>query len=204
MPSVRFVFVVGVVVVAVDGGVGAEELLEAFGCEDGFGRAGAGDGFVKAEDAVGVAADDGEVVGDPDGGQVAALVDGLEQVAEERFAGHVDGAGGFVEQEDLGFLQEGLGEQDALEFAAGELAEAAFFELLHADAFEDGGDALAHAVAAAEPQGAALDAAGEEIADAERDAAVEVEALGDVAEGGAGGCRPRGPRLGVGRRFTRP
>lgn len=180
-------FVVGVVVVAVDGGVGAEQFLDAFGGERGFGRAGAGDGFVEAEDAVGVAADDGEVVRDPDGREVAALVDGLEQVAEERFAGDVDGAGGFVEEQDFGFLQERLGEQDALEFAAGEFAEFAFFELLHADAFEDGVDAFAHAVARGEPERAALDAADEEIADAERDAAVEVEALGDVADGGAGG-----------------
>ena len=48
----------------------------------------------------------------------------------------IDGAAGFVQQQDLGLLHQRSGQQDALLLAAGELVEAPVPHGSHADAFQ--------------------------------------------------------------------
>lgn len=74
------------------------------------------------EDEVGIA-DSGEAVGDDEGG--AAAHEGVEGVLDEAFAFGIEGAGGFVEDEDGGIAKDGAGDGDALTLATGEF-DAAF------------------------------------------------------------------------------
>ena len=77
---------------------------------------------LEDEDAVG-AADRGEAVRDHEGG--AALHQPLQRLLHEPLALRVERAGGLVEQQDLGVLEERARDGDALRLAAGE-ARAAF------------------------------------------------------------------------------
>ncbi|MNN23768.1 hypothetical protein D3C81_1371740 [compost metagenome] len=61
--------------------------------------------------------DGGKAVGDDDGG--AALHQGVERLLYQLFAGGVERAGGFIEDEDLRRAQDGAGNRDALLLAAG-------------------------------------------------------------------------------------
>ena len=70
------------------------------------------------EDLIG-AANGGETMGDDEGG--AALHEEVEAVLDEGFGFGVEGAGGFVENEDAGVGEYGAGDGEALALAAGEL-----------------------------------------------------------------------------------
>jgi hypothetical protein len=74
------------------------------------------------EDLVGLA-DGGEAVGDDEGG--ASLHEEVEAGLDEGFGFGVEGAGGFVEDEDARVGEDGARDRDALALAAGEL-DAAF------------------------------------------------------------------------------
>lgn len=58
-------------------------------------------------------------MGDGDGGAVAC--DAVQGGLHDAFASHVNGAGGFIEDEDFGFADDAAGDGDALALAAGEL-----------------------------------------------------------------------------------
>ena len=77
------------------------------------------------EDLVG-SADGGEAVGDDEGG--AALHEEIEAVLDHGFGLGVEGAGGFVEDEDAGVGEDGAGDGDALALAAGELDAALAYD----------------------------------------------------------------------------
>ena len=74
--------------------------------------------FVEDDDGVGVA-DGGETVSDDDGG--AAAHDGFEGLLDGAFAFGVEGGGGFVEDEDGCFAEDGACYGEALSLAAGEV-----------------------------------------------------------------------------------
>ena len=74
--------------------------------------------LVDDEDAVGVA-DGGEAVGDEEGG--SSLHEGFEGLLDETLALGIEGAGGFVEDEDGRVAEDGACDGDALALTAGEL-----------------------------------------------------------------------------------
>ena len=81
--------------------------------------------FVEGEDAVGVL-DGGQSMCDGDGG--ASAEQAFLGVANEEFGVGFDAGGGFVEDQDFGFVDQGAGEADELFLAGGEVGAA----------FEDG------------------------------------------------------------------
>ena len=81
----------------------------------------------------------GEVqgVGDDDEGEVLFAVQVDEELGEVRGGGAVEGAGGFVGEEEFGLVDKGADDGDALAFAARELARAVFEAGAEADAIEE-------------------------------------------------------------------
>jgi hypothetical protein len=79
--------------------------------------------LVDVEQARGEGADGGAVVGDEQEGGFLLAVEAGEQGVELFAEGGVERGGGFVEDEQVGFGDEGAGEADALELAAGEFAD---------------------------------------------------------------------------------
>lgn len=110
-----------------EAGTGAEGAVEVFGGEGGGEGAGGDEGGIQEEGVIEVGAGEGEVV---DGGEDGAAlgVPGAEDVGE--FFGGVEVEGGerLVEEEDIGPLGKGAGEEDALLLAAGEFADLAVGE----------------------------------------------------------------------------
>ena len=91
---------------------------------------------IEHEDAV--AEEDGfiEVVGDEDDGDVDIFPD-VEEVGLHLAAGlGIEGAEGFVHEEDAGLIGESAGDGDALFHAAGELLGVGGFEFGEADEFD--------------------------------------------------------------------
>ena len=89
-----------------DEGVGGGEFDEVAEVHDG--------------DAVGDAAEDAEVVGDEEEGEVPGGAEVEEEVEDLGLDGYVEGAGDFVADEEFGAEGEGAGDGDALALAAGE------------------------------------------------------------------------------------
>ena len=88
-------------------------------------------------DAVGDVADDGEVVGDEDVGEVELLLQLDEQVEHLRLDRDVERGDGLVGDDELRLQHERAGEPDALPLAAAELVRIAVGRLgRHADALE--------------------------------------------------------------------
>ncbi len=109
------------------------------------------------------------------------------QLAEDgddgAFGDGVDGGEGFVHEIDAGVLDEGAGEEGALLLAAGELADLAVGEVLHADLFEGVHGGLAFALpGAANPAEAAVEAHGYDVEYGGGEVPVDAAALGDVAD----------------------
>ena len=124
------------------------------------------------EDLVG-AADGREAVGDDEGG--AALHEEVEAVLDHGFGLGVEGAGGFVEDEDARVGENGAGDGDALALAAGELDAA-----LADDGVVAFGEALGELVDAGDAAGfheLLLGGVGAGEADVFADGAVEEEGL---------------------------
>jgi hypothetical protein len=64
---------------------------------------------------------DGEVVGDDDEGDAVVAVEGEEEDGDGVGGGGIEGAGGFIGEDELGAIDEGAGDGGAEFFAAGEL-----------------------------------------------------------------------------------
>jgi len=73
----------------------------------------------------------------------AALSLVADDVADEAAAHGVEAGGGFVEEDEIRFVDESLGEADALHHALGKAAEPAVRMRSEADEIEIGGDAIA-------------------------------------------------------------
>lgn len=86
-------------------------------------RGGVFDEFAAAEDedVIGHLLDDGEVVGNKEQGQAGALAQFAEEVEEARLNRDIEGANGFVADEDLRLYGEGAGDEDTLALATAEL-----------------------------------------------------------------------------------
>ncbi len=72
-------------------------------------------------DAVGDLADNGQVVAGEEHGEAAFALQGLHQFQHLGLDGDVEGGCGFVGEQELGLVDEGHGDEDALALAAGEL-----------------------------------------------------------------------------------
>lgn len=72
-------------------------------------------------DAVGDLADDGEVVGDEEHGEVMSAAEVVKEGEDLRLDGDVEGGSGLVGNEETGPVDEGHGNEDALALTAGEL-----------------------------------------------------------------------------------
>jgi hypothetical protein len=145
------------------------------------------DAAIDAEDALAEVIDDAEVVGDGEDGELG--FEGFDGFEEPGFDGEVDIGGGFVEEEDLGFANEGAGDEDALALAAGEFGEGVLGVVDEVHAFEGmvGGFLVFAGVATAE---AIVDAAHEDdVAGGDGELGVEVEVLGHVSDAGGGVAR---------------
>ena len=95
----------------------------------------------EGDDAVGAVGDVG-VVGDHDGGLALAVEFGEE--VEDPVAGlPIEVAGRFVGEEEVGLVNQGAGDGDALPFAAAEFAGAVFEAFAEAESLEESGGALA-------------------------------------------------------------
>ena len=86
---------------------------------------------VEAEDALDFAGDGEDIVGDEHDGH--ALAEFSEGFVEGGLDALVDIGGGFVEEEELGFGDEGAGDEDALALAAGEVGEGFVGDVFEAD-----------------------------------------------------------------------
>ena len=132
--------------------------------------------FVDDADAVADFLDLFEEVGGEDDGD-ALGAEGEDEVADFAGAAGVDAGGGFVEDEEAGAVDDGLGEADALEHAFGVAGEGAIGGVFEVDEVEEFGAAVA--------EGGAADAAefaveGEGFAAGE--VAVEVGVFGEEAD----------------------
>ncbi len=128
-------------------------------------------------DAVAEIADEGHGVGDEEIGEAVGALEGAEEVDDLGADGDVEGADGFVEDEEFGFEGEGAGDVDALALAAGELVGVTLEDVgFEADLVEEFSDAGADVM----PGEAALD--GEGLADDLADAHFGVEGGEGVLE----------------------
>jgi hypothetical protein len=64
---------------------------------------------------------DGGIVGDEDEGDAVVAVEGEEEVGDGVGGGGIEGAGGFIGEDEFGSVDEGAGDGGAEFFAAGEL-----------------------------------------------------------------------------------
>lgn len=104
-------------IVADDFVVVAEEFLD--GLLGDFGGGVDVEVVVEAEDALDAAGDGEDIVGDEHDGH--AFLELTEGLVEGGLVALVDIGGGFVEEEEFGFGDEGAGDEDALALAAGEV-----------------------------------------------------------------------------------
>ena len=114
------------------------------GCRDDFGeRALSGDvAFVQQQDGLGVACGEVEVVDSDDHQRTGARDIGVQAGEHLHLVADVERACRFVEQQQLRFAQETLGEEDKLLLAAGELRHAAVVQVADAEIFQDGGSGV--------------------------------------------------------------
>ena len=164
------------------GDAAAVGLAEVVGGEGGGDGAGGDDFDVEEGDPVEVFGGGLEVVVDDDDG-FAAGAEFAEDGDDGAFGDGVDGGEGFVHEIDAGVLDEGAGEEGTLLLAAGELADLAVGEVLHADLFEGVHGGFAFALpGAADPAEAAVEAHGDDVEDGGGEVPVDAAALGDVAD----------------------
>ena len=98
--------------------------------------------FPHDHDAVADVFDDGEVVRDEKHGDAALALDVLEEVDDLGADGNVEGADGFVANEEARFDSEGAGDADALALAAAEFVGVTVDVFgKEADGFEEVADA---------------------------------------------------------------
>ena len=100
-----------------------EALVGGFSFEGGGWVGGDHPAFMEDEDAVADGIDFGKEVGGEEDG--VARGEGLDEGADLAHLVGIESDGGFVEDEDIGIVDEGLGEADALAVALGELADEA-------------------------------------------------------------------------------
>ena len=144
-----------------------------------LGRAAAADMAVEADDAVGGGHDQMQVVADHEDAAALLLADAVDQPEEGGLALVVDAGGRLVEHEEVGTTEQGAGEQDALQLAAGERLQRPAAEPGDADAGERclplGGRMAVRQV--------------EEAVDVDRQGRIDGEALRHVGEAQAGRAR---------------
>lgn len=166
----------------------AESAFEGGFGEGGFGGAFSEDAAVHKDDMEGMGGDEADVVADHELGESVSGAEFFEEFAEEAFAGGVDAGAGLVEDEEFGIAQEGVGQEDALQFAAGEGGEGTVGDVFGMDGGEKPQGLFADGPSdAGQPEGEALLGAGKEFEGGEGEVAVGGEALGDEAHAGAGG-----------------
>jgi hypothetical protein len=124
-------------------GVGFAGVVADFGPGSGFDDA----AVLHDGDAVAEVADERHRVRDEEAGEGVALLEVAEEIDDLGADGDVEGADGFVEDEDLGAEGEGTGDVDALALASGELVrvagEGGGFEAYFGEEFVEAGvDAL--------------------------------------------------------------
>ena len=174
------------------GAEGGQDLLGGFARHDGARDAdlvGAGEQFVESalgldaaavidDDSVAEVLDIGEEVGGTADG-LAAAGEGDDEVLDLATAEWVEACGGFVEDDEVGIVDQGLSDADAALHALGELADGAGTGLTEADHLDELFGALAPF------GGVELEQGSEEV---ERlagvEVAVEVGLLGEVADAG--------------------
>jgi len=142
---------------------------------------------------------EGGVVGDDDQ-RGAGLLLGLKEEVGDLVAGRgVEGAGGFIGEEELGLIDQGAGESDAELFAAGELPRAMGEAVSEADGSEErlGAGAGGGGVFGPVTGEAGDEDIFEDGALREQVVELEDEADGAVAEAGGGGGLERG-EVGIG------
>ena len=130
-----------------EGGDGGEEALGVgvlrVGAEGGGGAGLDELAVVEDEDFIADVFDDGEVVADEEVGEVEFFLEVLEEADDLGLDADVEGADGFVTDDEAGFDGEGAGDADALALAAGEFAGAAVEVVgVEADFLEEGGGAV--------------------------------------------------------------
>ena len=100
--------------------------------EDLFGGTGLHDlTGIHDVDAVGHVGDDAQVMGDEDNGQVALLLDLVDQFQDLGLNGNVQSGGGLVADQDLGVAGQSDGDNDTLTHTAGELEGILIETLFH-------------------------------------------------------------------------
>ena len=114
--------------------LGFENLLEQIASIDIFGFSG-GDAFSALQQHDGVEKFSSEIklVGDDDASVAVFFGEAAEAAHQLDFAANVEIARGLVEEEKLGLLREGAGENGALALAAGKFVHAAVGEMLRTD-----------------------------------------------------------------------
>jgi hypothetical protein len=98
---------------------------------------------LHGEDVVGGVGDEG-VVGDDEEGELGVAGEALEDVEDALGIGGIEVAGGFIGEEEAGFIGQGAGDGNALLFAAGEVVGAAMELVAEADEFEELAGAIFH------------------------------------------------------------
>jgi len=133
-------------VLLADADFGTEEIGE-YGCGEEFVAWAVGDdaALLHEDDALDFGWDVVEVVGDEDESD-AVCDEAAEAFAEVALGGEVEGVGGLVEEELLGAVDKGAGDEDAALFSGGHFADEVVGEVGGVDAFESLGGALAHVV----------------------------------------------------------
>ena len=112
---------------------------------------------IHHRDAVADLAHHGEVVADEEIGEAAPGAQRLQHVEDLRLDGDIEGGGGFVEHQQVGFQRQGAGDADALLLTAGKFVREAVQERRgQADLGEQRGDPVAQRLAG----GDAVDAQG--------------------------------------------
>jgi len=88
------------------------------------------DGSVEENDPVGMGGGIFDVVGDQENGEIVGSTQIANEIIEEKEPRLIDSGDRFIEQEDVRKRRHRQGQEDALEFTAGECAQASAREML--------------------------------------------------------------------------
>ena len=159
------------------------------------GRAGANFALMQPDDLLGVLADEMQVVGDQQDGQLPLLMNLGDESHEGLSGGGVHAGGRLVKHEDVGFGGQGAGDEHALLLAAGKLGKPLAGEVGRAGGLQafahEGALAWRDESAGADPP---VDAHERDVVAGDQEKRVELGGLGHVAENG-GGAGGRGSAL---------
>ena len=97
-----------------------------------------------------------------------------DQAVEVGLSGKINALGRFIQDQQVGFTQQGPGQKNALQFAAGQVLERLLAHPFRPDFLEHGADVQAPATAG--------DSHGQETVNGQRHGAVQGKALGHVAD----------------------